>query len=83
MSATIPKAELELNEKQIPKALAQHFPDVQGGSIENNQPADAKAEEITALKNQEATESKAEENKEVAKESEADGRAEQEKEASD
>ena len=79
----IPKAELELNEKQIPKALAQHFPDVQGGSIENNQPTDAKTEEITALKNQEATESKTEENKEVAKESEADGRAEQEKEASD
>ena len=79
----IPKAELELNEKQIPKALAQHFPDVQGGSIENNQPTDAKTEEITALKNQEATESKAEENKEVVKESEADGRVSQDKEASD
>ena len=79
----IPKAELELNEKQIPKALAQHFPDVQGGSIENNQPTDAKTEEIATSKNQEATENKTEENKEVAKESEADGRAEQEKEASD
>ena len=40
----IPKAELELNENKIPKALAQHFPDVQGGSIDNNKPADAKDE---------------------------------------
>ncbi len=40
----IPKAELELNENKIPKALAQHFPDVQGGSIDNNKPADAKEE---------------------------------------
>lgn len=79
----IPKAELELNENKIPKALAQHFPDVQGGSIDNNKPADAKAEEITALKDQEATESKAEENKEVVKESGADGTSEQVKEASD
>ena len=38
----IPKEELELNENKIPKALAQHFPDVQGGSIDNNKPADAK-----------------------------------------
>ncbi len=40
----IPKEELELNENKIPKALAQHFPDVQGGSIDNNKPADAKDE---------------------------------------
>ena len=40
----IPKAELELNENKIPKALAQHFPDVQGGSIDNNKPADEKDE---------------------------------------
>ena len=40
----IPKEELELNENKIPKALAQHFPDVQGGSIDNNKPADAKNE---------------------------------------
>jgi len=33
-----------LNENKIPKALAQHFPDVQGGSIDNNKPADAKDE---------------------------------------
>lgn len=79
----IPKAELELNEKQIPKALAQHFPDVQGGSIDNNKPADAKTEEIATSKNKEATENKTEENKEVANESEVDGRVSQEKEASD
>ncbi|WP_231067425.1 hypothetical protein [Streptococcus gordonii] len=30
----IPKAELESN--KIPKAIAQHFPDVQGGNIDNN-----------------------------------------------
>lgn len=40
----IPKEELELNENKIPKALAQHFPDVQGGSIDNNKLADAKEE---------------------------------------
>ena len=40
----IPKEELELNENKIPKALAQHFPDVQGGIIDNNKPADAKDE---------------------------------------
>ncbi|WP_247940173.1 pneumococcal-type histidine triad protein [Streptococcus gordonii] len=40
----IPKEELELNENKIPKALALHFPDVQGGSIDNNKPADAKDE---------------------------------------
>ena len=40
----IPKEELELNENKIPKALVQHFPDVQGGSIDNNKPADAKDE---------------------------------------
>jgi len=40
----IPKAELELNENKIPKALAQHFPDVQGGNIDNNKPADPKEE---------------------------------------
>ncbi|QLB49985.1 pneumococcal-type histidine triad protein [Streptococcus sanguinis] len=40
----IPKEELELNENKIPKALAQHFPDVQGGNIDNNKPADAKEE---------------------------------------
>lgn len=32
----IPKAELESNENKIPKAIAQHFPDVQGDNIDNN-----------------------------------------------
>lgn len=49
----IPKAELELNENKIPKALAQHFPDVQGGSIDNNKPADAKDEKKEAPKQSE------------------------------
>lgn len=49
----IPKAELELNENKIPKALAQHFPDVQGGSIDNNKPADAKEEKKEAPKESE------------------------------
>ena len=35
----IPKAELESNENKSPKALAQHFPDVQGGNIDNNKEA--------------------------------------------
>ena len=50
----IPKAELELNENKIPKALAQHFPDVQGGSIDNNKPADAKEEKKEAPKESES-----------------------------
>ena len=33
----IPKAELESNENKTPKALAQHFPDVQGGNIDNKE----------------------------------------------
>ena len=49
----IPKAELELNENKIPKALAQHFPDVQGGSIDNNKPADPKEENKEAPKESE------------------------------
>ena len=49
----IPKAELELNENKIPKALAQHFPDVQGGSIDNNKPVDAKDEKKEAPKQSE------------------------------
>ena len=49
----IPKAELELNENKIPKALAQHFPDVQGGSIDNNKPADSKDEKKEASKESE------------------------------
>ena len=49
----IPKAELELNENKIPKALAQHFPDVQGGSIDNNKPADPKEEKKEAPKESE------------------------------
>lgn len=48
-----PKAELELNENKIPKALAQHFPDVQGGSIDNNKPADPKEENKEAPKESE------------------------------
>ena len=36
----VPKAELELN--KIPKALAQHFPDVQGDNIDNNKKAKEK-----------------------------------------
>lgn len=39
----ISKEELELNEKQIPKALAKYFTAVQGGSINNNT-SDAKDE---------------------------------------
>lgn len=35
----IPKAELESNENKIPKAIAQHFPDVQGDNIDNNKEA--------------------------------------------
>ena len=50
----IPKAELELNENKIPKALAQHFPDVQGGIIDNNKPADAKEEKKEAPKESES-----------------------------
>ena len=38
----IPKAELESNENKTPKALAQHFPDVQGGNIDNNKAAKEK-----------------------------------------
>ena len=49
----IPKAELELNENKIPKALAQHFPDVQGGSIDNNKPSDPKEENKEAPKESE------------------------------
>lgn len=49
----IPKAELELNENKIPKALAQHFPDVQGGSIDNNKPADEKDEKKVVPKESE------------------------------
>ena len=36
----IPKAELESN--KIPKAIAQHFPDVQGDNIDNNKEAKEK-----------------------------------------
>ncbi len=49
----IPKEELELNENKIPKALAQHFPDVQGGSIDNNKPADEKDEKKVVPKESE------------------------------
>ena len=38
----IPKAELESNENKIPKAIAQHFPDVQGDNIDNNKEAKEK-----------------------------------------
>ncbi|WP_231108783.1 hypothetical protein [Streptococcus gordonii] len=38
----IPKAELESNENKTQKALAQHFPDVQGGNIDNNKEAKEK-----------------------------------------
>lgn len=41
----IPKSELELNENRIPKALAQHFPAVKGGSIESNPLSEEKKEE--------------------------------------
>lgn len=34
----IPKEELTLNENKIPSAIAEYFPSVEGGSIENNQP---------------------------------------------
>ncbi|WP_156008160.1 pneumococcal-type histidine triad protein [Streptococcus ruminantium] len=36
----IPKEELKFNEKNIPVAIAEHFPAVEGGSIENNHPKD-------------------------------------------
>ncbi|WP_244265399.1 hypothetical protein [Streptococcus gordonii] len=32
----VPKADLESNENKIPKAMAQHFPDIQCGNIDNN-----------------------------------------------
>lgn len=44
----IPKAELESNEKKIPKAIAQHFPDVQGDNIDNNK--EAKEKKLMDLK---------------------------------
>ena len=46
----IPKSELELNENRIPKALAQYFPAVKGGSIENNPLSEEKKEEKEASK---------------------------------
>ena len=46
----IPESELELNENRIPKALAQHFPAVKGGSIENNPLSEEKKEEKEASK---------------------------------
>lgn len=46
----IPKSELELNENRIPKALAQYFPAVKGGSIENNPLIEEKKEEKEASK---------------------------------
>lgn len=42
-----------MNENKIPKALAQHFPDVQGGSIDNNKPADEKDEKKVVPKESE------------------------------
>ena len=42
-----------MNENKIPKALAQHFPDVQGGSIDNNKPADPKEKNKEATKESE------------------------------
>lgn len=44
----IPKAELESNENKIPKAIAQHFPDVQGDNIDNNK--EAKEKKLMDLK---------------------------------
>ena len=43
-----------MNENKIPKALAQHFPDVQGGSIDNNKPADPKEENKESPKGSES-----------------------------
>lgn len=47
----IPKAELESNENKIPKAIAQHFPDVQGDNIDNNK--EAKEKKADGLKKEE------------------------------
>lgn len=44
----IPKAELESNENKTPKALEQHFPDVQGDNIDNNK--EAKEKKLMDLK---------------------------------
>lgn len=44
----IPKAELESNENKIPKAIAQHFPDVQEDNIDNNK--EAKEKKLMDLK---------------------------------
>lgn len=50
MSATIisPKQSLNQMKIKIPKALAQHFPDVQGGNIDNNK--EAKEKKLMDLK---------------------------------
>ncbi|HFR3937564.1 TPA: histidine triad protein, partial [Streptococcus suis] len=40
----IPKEELNLNDQKIPSAIAEHFPAVEGGSIENNQPKEVDKE---------------------------------------
>lgn len=53
----IPESELELNENRIPKALAQHFPAVKGGSIENNPLSEEKKEEKEASKQEDTAKS--------------------------
>ena len=35
----VPKADLESNKNKIPKAMVQHFPDIQWGNIDNNKQA--------------------------------------------
>ena len=53
MSATIisPKQSLNQMKIKIPKAIAQHFPDVQGDNIDNNK--EAKEKKADGLKKEE------------------------------